>query len=183
MPFLFSNPIACKCALTATLLFSSGQGVLQAQTLSGSSGAKPAFTPAKLDALLLSPIQRQNLEYVRSVGRSPNTAEQSTDQLLNQSVNLSNTLILSGVVTRSGNRSTVWVNDQPLYGQSGKLALRVHAEPGDAKKLDGQKPQALAKPGQTLDLKTQQTTDLLPPGSIKIIPPKTDSTIKSKQEQ
>jgi len=32
--------------------------------------------------------------------------------------------------------------------------------------------QLKVKPGQTVDVQTRQATDLLPPGSIKIIPPK-----------
>jgi hypothetical protein len=174
MPLLSSNFAVCKKAAIAMVMLwvAVGQGLLQAQVLPQPSSSPSTTVTAKLGGLMLSPIQRQNLEYVRSTGHSLPGAEQTADQLLNTTVGLSKTLTISGVVIRSGNRSTVWVNNQALYGQSGENALRAQAVPV-----------GVLKPGQTIDVKTQQATDLLPPGAIKIIPPKASSTVKGKLEK
>lgn len=179
MTLLSSNFAVCKKTLTAVVMLTviSGQGLSQAQVLPASTG------PAKLGGLMLSPIQRQNLEYVRTTGRSLAGSEQNTDQLLDPNAGLSSSLTVSGVVIRSGNRSTVWVNDQPLYGQGDESALRAQARRAGVLKLGSQNMQTHAKPGQTIDVKTRQAADILPSSSIKIIPPKASTTAKNKQER
>lgn len=179
MQLISSGLAVSKKALAAVvmLVVVSAQGLSQAQVLPASIG------PAKLGGLMLSPIQRQNLEYVRSTGRSLAGAEQNADQLLDPNAGLSTSLTISGVVMRSGNRSTVWVNNQPLYGQGGESALRAQAGRAGVLKMGSQDMRTLAKPGQTIDVKTRQATDMLPPSSIKIIPPKASTAAKDKQER
>lgn len=184
MPVLFSRRVVCSGAFMALVVFATGQPLAYAQTAKPISvGQTSTLVPSKLGGLMLSPIQRQNLEYVRSTGRSLPGVEQNTDQLLKPAVGLSETLTISGVVIRSGNRSTVWVNDQPLYGQGGSSALRTQAQRVGVLQPGSRHLQAQAKPGQTVDVQTQQATDLLPPGAIKIIPPKAGTTAKDKQEK
>ncbi|MES2385213.1 MAG: hypothetical protein V4593_11745 [Pseudomonadota bacterium] len=103
----------------------------------------------------------------------------STDRSLDAS-GLPDTLVVSGSVVRSGNRSTVWVNDQPLYGRAETNPLRTLA--GQAGVLQpGGSMQARARPGQVIDVPSGQVVDLLPPGSIRIIPPKAGSSSTDKE--
>ena len=148
-------------------------GLAMAQT-SGQITAALASTdaPAVIDRLILSPIQRKNLEFVRRAGNSDALQQAAGEQLLDGGATVSENIMVSGIVIRSDNRSTVWVNDQPLYGQGGESALRAQAKRVGVLGSGKQGMQAKAKPGQTVDVKTRQATDLLPPGSIKIIPPK-----------
>ncbi|MDO8775534.1 MAG: hypothetical protein Q7K57_43885, partial [Burkholderiaceae bacterium] len=81
-------------------------------------------------------------------------------------------LVVGGVVVRSGNRSTVWVNDQPLYGRAAANPLRTLAGQAGVLQPGGQDMQLKARPGQVIDVPSGQAVDLLPPGAIRIIPPK-----------
>jgi len=140
--------------------------------------------PAVIDGLILSPIQRKNLEFVRRAGGSDGQPQSAEDQLLGgETATLPDNLVVSGVVIRSGNRSTVWVNDQPLYGQGGESPLRTQAGRAGVLQPGVRDLQLKVKPGQTVDVQTRQATDLLPHGSIKIIPPKASSRTTGKQEQ
>jgi hypothetical protein len=160
-----------------------GQGMAQPQVMPQATNPSNESITVKLGGLMLSPIQRQNLEYVRSTGRSLAGAEQNADQLLDPAAGLSKTLTISGVVIRTGNRSTVWVNDQPLYGQGSESALRMQARRVGVSQPRTETSRVLNKTGKGADTKTQEEIDLLPPGSIKIIPPKTSTTAKDRQEK
>ncbi|WP_372824744.1 hypothetical protein [Polaromonas sp.] len=80
--------------------------------------------------------------------------------------------MVSGVVIRSGNRSTVWINDQPLYGQAPVNPLRTLAGQTGVLQPGSKDMQLKARPGQVIDVPSGQSVDLLPPGAIRIIPPK-----------
>jgi len=90
-------------------------------------------------------------------------------------------LVVSGMVVRSGNRSTVWVNDQPLYGQAPVTPLRTLAGRAGVLQLQPQEMKLRAKPGQIIEMPSGQSLDLLPPGSIRIIPPKVGAGVINKE--
>ena len=139
-------------------------------------------TSVKLGSLMLSPIQRQNLEFLRNSGGDTARTGPAGDELLDPRAGIPETIEVSGVVIRSDNRSTVWINNQPLYGQQrtgalGDLAAQTGVVAGPKNNM-----QVRSKPGQTIDVPTRQATDLLPPGAIKIIPPKASADAGSKKE-
>jgi hypothetical protein len=133
--------------------------------------AKTAI-PAPMGPLILTPSQRRVLEQARLNASKP-VADQplSTDRSLDAS-GLPDTLVVSGSVVRSGNRSTVWVNDQPLYGRADANPLRTLAGQAGVLQPGATGMQVKARPGQVIDVPSGQVVDLLPPGSIRIIPPK-----------
>jgi hypothetical protein len=136
----------------------------------------------KLGSLMLSPIQRQNLEFLRNSGSDAARTGPAGDELLDPRAGLPDTIEVSGVVIRTDNRSTVWLNNQPLYGQNragalGDLATQTGIVAGVKNSM-----QVRSRPGQTIDVPTRQATDLLPSGAIKIVPPKASSNASSKKE-
>ena len=119
-------------------LLSLGNSVALAQT-----GAATGV----LGTLILSPSQRRDLETLRPAPISASAAvnpSPAPDQGLDRT-DLPSAETINGVVIRSGQHSTVWVNGQPQYGR------------------------ATADPLRAL---TGQTRDALPPGAIRVIPPK-----------
>jgi hypothetical protein len=140
-----------------------------------------------LDTLILSPSQRRNLEAVRSLpvnadGTSVGTS-QYTEQVLDATSKQPDKLAISGTVTRSGNRSTVWVNGKPLYARGGESTLRELAgQAGVVQQLRGNM-SIKSKPGQTVDVPTGQAVDLLPPGAIVINRPKAATGSPSEKEK
>jgi hypothetical protein len=146
------------------------------------SNTKSSDQPSvKLGSLMLSPIQRQNLEFLRNSGGDAARTGPAGDELLDPRAGIPVTVEVSGVVIRSDNRSTVWINNQPLYGQNrtgtlGDLAVQTGVVTGSKNNM-----QIRSKPGQTIDVPTRQATDLLPLGAIKIIPSKASSTGGKKE--
>jgi hypothetical protein len=117
--------------------------------------AQTGAAPSVLGTLILSPKQRRDLDALRPASShahdSSRTAASSaplTDRGL-ETADTPSAPVISGVVIRSGNRSTVWVNGQPKYG---------HATADPLRALSG------------------QARDALPPGAIRIIPPKAGVT-------
>ena len=136
----------------------------------------------KIGSLMLTPIQRQNLEFLRNSGGDAARTGAAGDELLDPRAGIPETIEVSGVVIRSDNRSTVWINNQPLYGQRragalGDLAAQTGVVAGGKSNM-----QVRNKPGQTINVPSREVTDLLPPGAIKIIPPKASSKADSKKE-
>jgi hypothetical protein len=128
----------------------------------------------ELGALILSPAQRRDLESARNAAGNAEGGVQvlPKDASGDAATGLPDTLVVSGVVVRSGNRSTVWVNDQPLYGRAAATPLRSLAGQAGVLQPGGQDMQLKARPGQVIDVPSGQAVDLLPPGAIRIIPPK-----------
>lgn len=127
-----------------------------------------------LGALILSPVQRRNLETMRSNLGNVNDAQApaGAKDRLQDSPAVPDTLVVSGVVIRSGNRSTVWVNNEPLYGRATDSALRTLAGQAGVLQQGAADMRVKARAGQVIDVPSGQTVDLLPPGAIRIIPPK-----------
>jgi hypothetical protein len=139
--------VAALAAVTA--LLSLGTSAAMAQ-----SGAATRV----LGTLILSPTQRRDLEALRPAASHGKESVQGSaragvhpssaaDQ--GEPADLSSAPVINGVVIRSGSRSTVWVNGQPEYGRATADPLRA---------LSG------------------QANDALPPGAIRIIPPKAGVT-------
>lgn len=128
----------------------------------------------ELGALILSPAQRRSLESTRNAEGNPDATVQSqaTNSSREASPGLPDALVVSGVVVRSGNRSTVWINDQPLYGQAAGSPLRTLAGQVGVLQPRMRDMQLKARPGQVIDVPSGQSVDLLPPGAIRIVPPK-----------
>lgn len=126
-----------------------------------------------LDKLLLSPAQRSALEAARKVAVT-RTSESEPRALPGTTATstLPEALVVSGTVTRAGNRSTVWVNNQPLYGSGIENPVRALAKRMDAQQPGSKDLLLKAKPGQTVDTASRITIDALPRGAIRIIPAK-----------
>lgn len=129
---------------------------------------------SELGGLILSPGQRRTLEVARNAaGRADGGVQVlPAGQSGGAPTGLPDALVVSGVVVRSGNRSTVWINDQPLYGQAPFSPLRTLAGQTGVLQPGGKDMQLKARPGQVIDVPSGQSVDLLPPGAIRIIPPK-----------
>lgn len=114
-----------------------------------------------LGRLFFTPERRAALERQRQLNIQEKTQE--TIEVAN--------VHLNGVVRRSGNKATVWVNGRPqqvdntgtgiLVSPSSKAADRVDIRVGD------ENPSSL-KVGETLNRATQETTDGLAGGQLKI---------------
>jgi len=165
--------MGCWFACVGSLVASLGCQPLFAQ-IPPTSAEGRAAVPAAMGALILMPAQRRALEQARMHADGPVVEKTlSADRSLD-ATGLPDTLVISGSVVRSGNRSTVWVNDQALYGRAAANPLRTLA--GQAGVFQpGNGMQARARPGEVIDVPSGQVVDLLPPGSIRIIPPKLGS--------
>ena len=140
--------VAALAAVTA--LLSLGTSAAMAQTNAATS---------VLGALILSPTQRRDLEALRPAASHGKDSAQGSARAVvlhptsaanqGEPADLSSAPVINGVVIRSGSRSTVWVNGQPEYGRATADPLRA---------LSG------------------QANDALPPGAIRIIPPKAGVT-------
>lgn len=130
----------------------------------------------ELGTLILSPAQRRNLESVRNAAGGADEGVQvlPKEPSGEASPGLPDALVVSGVVVRSGNRSTVWVNDQPLYGRAAATPLRTLAGQAGVLQSRGHDMQLKVRPGQVIDVPSGQAVDLLPPGAIRIIPPRAE---------
>lgn len=143
----------------------------------------PASGPVSLTALILSPAQRRALEAMRNhSGKAEEGVRVLSGTSGEASSGLPDTLVVTGMVMRSGNRSTVWVNDEPLYGQASPTPLRKLAGQAGVLVPGGKDLQIKAKPGQVIDVPSGQALDMLPPGSIRINPPKINPAGAVKKE-
>lgn len=174
-PFAAARRAAWAAQGVAFALAMLGTCAALAQT----TGPVPAIEPKTgalpaLGALILSPAQRRSLEALRSVVGSADSSPPAppSDQTLEAVSSLPETLAVSGVVIRSGNRSTVWVNGEALYGRITADPLRTLARQAGVLQPGTQDMQLKAKPGQVIDVPSGQAIDLLPPGAVRIIAPK-----------
>lgn len=161
-----------------------GVGTAMAQTVKPLLAVPGQSTSAlpRLDGLILSPAQRRNLEALRNLTRDDELEGPSAaDEILDASSPLPDTLVVSGVVVRSGNRSTVWVNNQPLYGRADATPLRSLAGQAGILQPEGRQLQGKGRPGQVIDVPSGRAADLLPPGSIRIIPPKAGAGVAKRE--
>lgn len=166
---------ALRGRVAAFVLTALTAGAAVAQT-AGPTLTVPGVAPlsGELGALILSPAQRRNLESARNAAGNEDGGVQvlPKDSSGDTATGLPDALVVGGVVVRSGNRSTVWVNDQPLYGRASANPLRTLAGQAGVLQPGGQDMQLKARPGQVIDVPSGQAVDLLPPGAIRIIPPK-----------
>lgn len=138
---------------------------------------------AALSSLILSPAQRRALETMRSThGKTDDEVRVLSGTSGESSSGLPDTLVVTGMVVRSGNRSTVWVNGEPLYGQASSTPLRTLAGQAGVLVPGGRDLQIKAKPGQVIDVPSGQAVDMLPPGAIRINPPKINASGAGKKE-
>lgn len=160
---------AMAAGVTALACEAMAQTPGPALAVPGSAGQS-----ADLGPLILSPAQRRNLEDARKREGNSDGSPQVLpgDRNPDAATGLPDTLVISGFVTRSGNRSTVWINDQALYGQASSTPLRTLAGQAGVLQQGGADMRIKARPGQVIDVPSGQAVDLLPPGSIRIIPPK-----------
>lgn len=168
---------------SATLAVLGFTAVLAQTPAQVAAALSTSVAPVQVGGLILSPVQRQNLEFVRRAGGADERQRSYDDFLLGGGAAVSDTLRISGVVIRSGNRSTVWVNNQPLYGQAAPSALRSLAgQAGVIGERSGNM-SIKSKPGQIIDVPTRQAVDLLPPGAIVINRPKAGAGSATVKEQ
>ena len=146
----------------------------------------PGVSPMsrELGTLILSPALRRNLESARNAAGNADGGAQviPRDPSGEAATGLPDTLVVSGVVVRSGNRSPGWVHDQPLYGRAAANPLRSLAGQAGVLQPGGQDMQLKARPGQVIDVPSGQAVDLLPPGAIQIIPPKAGAGAITKEQ-
>lgn len=176
---------ALRGRVAAFVLTALTAGAAVAQT-AGPTLTVPGVAPlsGELGALILSPAQRRNLESARNAAGNADGGVQvlPKDSSGDTATGLPDALVVGGVVVRSGNRSTVWVNDQPLYGRAAANPLRTLAGQAGVLQPGGQDMQLRARPGQVIDVPSGQAVDLLPPGAIRIIPPKMGAGSRSQKE-
>lgn len=185
-PFIFSCPrYGAKarsglCWLAAFLACAAlAQSPLPAVT---APGIAPSL-PSALGGLILSPAQRRNLEVVRNTSTTDDAVQVvPVNGSLSSGSDLPDTLVVSGVVVRSGNRSTIWINNQPVYGQDAVTPLRTLAGQAGVLQQGTKDMRAKARAGQVIDVPSGQTVDLLPPGSIRIIPPRVGAAANKQKE-
>lgn len=174
-PLIILWPASAARWLVAMGLTLACAGGAMAQTagplLTGAGGASAA---RQLGTLILSPAQRRHLESIRGAAGSMDGSAQVIpgDPSSEVATGLPDALVVSGVVIRSDNRSTVWVNEQPLYGRAVATPLRTLAGRTGVLQPEGRDMRIKARPGQVVDVPSGQSVDLLPPGAIRIIPPK-----------
>ena len=144
----------------------------------------PASAPGDLGTLILSPAERRRLEVLRNTAANPESeaSAQAPDRRIAAVSALPDTLVVSGVVVRSGNRSTVWVNSQPVYGQDAVTPLRTLAGRAGVLQQGAKDMRINALAGQVIDVPSGQTVDLLPSGAIRIIPPKVGAASNTQKE-
>jgi hypothetical protein len=153
----FQTTLTTLATFAASVLFASlGTSAAMAQT-----GVTPRAM-GLLGTLILSPSQRRDLEALRPAPDSAHDSARAAvppstapDQGL-QTMDSPSAEAINGVVIRSGNRSTVWVDGQPHYGRATADPLRA---------LNG------------------QASESLPPGAIRIIPPKAGVTANQESRK
>ncbi len=177
-PFAAARRAALVAQGVAMVLAALGACATPAQTIGPASAiaSKSEALPA-LGALILSPAQRSSLEVLRNavVSEEGGAPALPVDRLNDVVSSLPDTLVVSGVVIRSGNRSTVWVNGEALYGRITADPLRTLARKAGVLQSGTPEMQLKAKPGQVIDVPSGQAVDLLPPDAVRIIPPKAGS--------
>lgn len=100
---------------------------------------------AELGTLFYSPAQRSEIERARR-GEAGQAQEQAQKRL-------------SGVVRRANGKSTVWVNGEALpEGAAGTPPLRG---------MDAVVQQRRLRVGEAVDALTGETSDVVPPGSVR----------------
>ena len=138
-----------------------------------------------IDAAILTPTQRRNLELARKLPafeQGPAGTAQFTELLAQEEpIAIPDKLAISGVVVRNGNRSTVWINDKPLYGEGGDTALRKLAAQSGIIQPGSKILRLQSKPGQTVDSSTREVVDLLPQGAIVVNKPAIDAALAKPQ--
>lgn len=161
------------CALAA---LSASAALAQTERPMPASAPKAEALPVlpALGTLILTPAQRRSLEALRNAVANTDSSPVPlpSAQTLSTVSSLPDTLVVSGVVIRSGNRSTVWVNGEALYGRIAADPLRTLARQAGVLQPGTRDMQLKAKPGQVIDVPSGQAVDLLPPGAVRIIPPK-----------
>ena len=178
----WAMPLNYLCALAG---FTACAALAQAPLPGMTSPVFGASVPSALGGLILSPAQRRNLEGMRNVASGADGAAQvvvPVNGSLDAGSGLPDTLVVSGVVVRSGNRSTVWINDQPVYGQDVVTPLRTLAGQAGVLQQGAKGMRVKARTGQVIDVPSGQTVDLLPAGAIRIIPPKAVAAGNTKKE-
>ena len=124
-------------------------------------GAWPARAAEEpLGRLFFTPERRQQLDRQRE-----------SNTLDKQPVNAEPGLSVDGVVTRSGGKSTVWINGSPQHGREGGSDLQVTPGRGNPARVivraDGS-PAVSARVGDTIDRGTGRTHDLLDGGQLRV---------------
>ena len=120
------------------------------------TGAPPSAAADNLGRLFFTPLQRQELDRRRAAN------VQETAAVVQES-----TLTLQGQVSRSGGKSTTWINGVPqhdAYGSSDPTRAAIQTGE-DEPKVD-------LKVGQTFDRVRGETRDGLGGGQIKVDKPR-----------
>jgi hypothetical protein len=176
------------CMLKAMGCLCCGVHLLAVSALAQESTPGPVAptgvtAPVALGAVILSPAQRRALEISRSArGNADVTVQAQTVHSGDARSSLPDTLAIAGIVVRSGNRSTVWINDLPLYGQGPMTSLRTLAGQAGVLQPGGHELQLKSRPGQIIDVPSGQAVDMLPPGAIRVIPPTIGTGALQKRE-
>jgi len=164
--------LVARCAACALAVLGASAALAQTARPKPASAPTAQALPA-LGTLILTPAQRRSLEALRNAANTDSSpAPLPSAQTLDVVSSLPDTLVISGVVMRSGNRSTVWVNGEALYGRIGADPLRTLARQAGVLQSGTPDLQLKARPGQVIDVPSGQAVDLLPPGAVRIIPPK-----------
>jgi hypothetical protein len=123
-------------------------------------GAMPASAQEPLGRLFFTPERRAALERQRQLNI------QETQQVI-EGANLT----VSGVVHRSGGKSTAWVNGLPQDERAGTAGLSVgvdRADPTRARVAAGDEASATLKVGESVNRATRETASGIGEGRISV---------------
>lgn len=144
-----------------------------------------AATSQELDGLILSPSDRRRLHSARLAMQDPEQRSRSSSldnpSLEDAAKALPDTLSVRGTVIRTGDRSTVWINGQPVYGRAAPTALRDLATVSGVLQSGVKDVKLKARPGQVIELPSGQAVDLLPRGAITINRPKAAAASRNEE--
>lgn len=131
-----------------------------------------------LGGLLLSPQERAALDAARRMStkeqaddsRGAQTSSRAAEGVLPQAAQLLADPMISvaGVVVRNGRKSTIWINDVPLYGADRSNALRQRAASAGVLLDSPDKFMLKVKPGEIVDSANGKRQDVVPEGAVKI---------------
>ena len=149
-----------------------------------SFGQTAPTTEPRLGYLLLSPVERQALDGLRALAArnaafgadgtpmdsalpadsvaAPAPAPEVLQAVANP------LLAIDGIVVRQGNKSTIWLNGEPLYGADAANALRKQATQAGVVRTAQGRLTLQGKPGEVWNTTTGERTDLLPRNAIRI---------------
>jgi len=122
--------------------------------LAAAAMSVPASAQERLGRLFFTPAQRTSLDVARSQRARAAVATEKSEQ---EATPVPQTITYSGVLRRSDGKTTVWINNQPVYDResAGAAAIVGRVRP------DGSVTLQVPQSGRSVSLKPGQSIELL----------------------